>query len=174
MEWFESRRARASIGLTGVVLLSGVSGLVPVATASAAGGVNTFTVSGKYHGTLSITNPVADCFIEEFDNPHLSDAVKLGPLTGSLSGLKPKSWFFLATEPKEGTFVTKHTNDATAARLRPTNENDTIAFSQTSGTIHFHGTTGAVNLKVVFNNGYENTVTETVIGNWSCPLVHHL
>jgi hypothetical protein len=29
-------------------------------------------------------------------------------------------------------------------------------------------------MKVVFNNGFENTVTETLIGNWSCPAVNHL
>jgi len=174
METFTARRAGSRFGLTAVTLLAVVACCSPTASAAPGGAVNTFAVMGKYHGTLTLTSPGADCFIEEYSNPHLSDAVKLGPITGTLSGLKPTIWSFLATEPRQGTFVTKHTNEATAARLRPENPNQTIAFSQTSGTVTFNGATGSVNMKVVFNNGYEDTVSESVIGNWSCPVVHHL
>jgi len=169
METFKGKRARAKVGFTAVVLLAGVAGLVPTATAAAGGSVNAFVVSGKYHGTLTLTNPRKDCYIDEFSNRQLLDTIRLDPLTGVLSGLKPKSWFFVATEPKEGTFV-----KGTSARLRPDNNNVDIAFSQISGTIKFYGKTGSVKMKVVFNNGFENTVTETVIGNWSCPVVNHL
>jgi hypothetical protein len=174
MDAFKTRTARSRIGFTAVVLLAGVAGLVPTASAAPGGTVNTFTVSGKYHGTLTLTNPGADCIINEYSNPHLSDSVNLDPMTGVLSGLKPKIWSFLATEPKQGTFVTKHTNQATSAKLRPGNLNAVIAFSQTSGTITFDGAKGSVNMKMVFDNGVENTVTETVVGNWTCPLVHHI
>jgi hypothetical protein len=152
-----------------------VAGLAAPVSITNAGGsaTNTFTLTGRYHGTLTISNPTSECFVDEFSNPHLSDSVKLD-MTGSLAGLKPHSWFFLATEPKQGTFTTKHTNIATAARLRPTNLNYMIAFSQTSGTIVFNGKTGSVNLRTVFNNGYENTVTATMVGTWSCPTVQHL
>jgi hypothetical protein len=168
METFKGRRARARVGFTAVVLLAGVAGLVPTATAAAGGSVNTFVVSGKYHGTLTLANPKKDCYIDEISNIHL-DSIRLDPLTGVLSGLKPKSWFFVVTEPKQGIFVNGKT-----ARLRPDNNNVDITFSQTSGTIKFDGKTGSLNIKVVFNNGFENTVTETVIGTWSCPVVNHL
>jgi hypothetical protein len=114
METFKGRRARARVGVTAVVLLAGVAGLVPTATAAAAGSVNTFVLSGKYHGMLTLTNPRKDCYIDEFSNPHLLDSIRLDPLTGVLSGLKPKSWFFVDTGPKQGTFV-----KGTTARLRP-------------------------------------------------------
>jgi len=152
-------------------VLGGLSLALP---AGASPAVNTLVLSGKYHGTLKLSNPATNCFVDEFSNPHLSDSVKLISLTGAISGLKPRSWFFLLTEPKQGTFTTKHTNVATAARLRPTNANVTIAFSQTSGTIKFEGATGSADLKVVFNNGFENTVTEEMVGSWSCPTVHHI
>jgi len=155
-----------AIAMAGCVELA----LAPWATAAPA---NQFTVTGKYHGTLTVTTPANACFVDEFSNPHLSDSVKLG-MTGSLSGLHPTSWFLLITEPRQGTFVTKHTNQATSAKLRPTNANFDIAFSQTSGTIAFNGKTGSVKLKVVYNNGYENTVSGTVAGSWSCPTVQHL
>ena len=48
-----------------------------------------------------------------------------------------------------------------------------ISFSQTSGTIKFDGKTGSVDMKMVFNTGVANTVTEALVGNWSCPAVLH-
>jgi hypothetical protein len=173
MKTFQTRRV-ATVGFTVAVLLAGVAGFAPIATAASGGAVNTFTVSGKYHGTLTLANPGTDCIINEYSNPHLSDSVNLEPLTGVLSGLKPKIWSFLATESKQGTFVTKHTNQATSAKLRPANLNAVIAFSQTSGSITFDGTRGSVNMKMVFDSGAADTVTETVVGNWTCPVVHHI
>jgi hypothetical protein len=173
MKTFQARRV-AKVGFTVAVLLAGVAGFASTATAAGSGAVNTFTVSGKYHGTLTLANPGTDCIINEYKNPHLADSVNLEPLTGVLSGLKPKIWSFLATESKQGTFVTKHTNPATSAKLRPANLNAVIAFSQTSGSITFDGTTGSVNMKMVFDSGVADTVTETVVGNWTCPVVHHI
>jgi hypothetical protein len=174
MRTFLTRRIGTRVGFVAAVLLFGVAELAPTATAAGGGAVNTFTVSGKYHGVLTLTNPGTDCIINEYSNPHLSDSVNLDPLAGVLSGLKPKVWSFLATESKQGTFVTKHTNQATSAKLRPANPNAVIAFSQTSGSITFNGMTGSVNLKMVFDSGVADTVTETVVGNWSCPVVHHI
>ena len=174
MTW-GSGGARPCAGVNRALVAVAVALGAAAATGTAHGAkVDTFTVSGKYHGTLTLTNPGADCFIDEFSSRYLSDSVKLDPLTGSLSGLAGKDWFFLATEPRQGTFVTKATNQATSAKIRPVNANDTIAFSQTSGTITFDGKTGSASMTMVFNNGYENTVTVTVSGSWSCPVVHHL
>jgi hypothetical protein len=169
----KSRLARTVVELAAALALAGLAGLASSALAAGAK-PNTFTVSGTYHGTLTVMNPASDCFIEEFNNPHLSDAVKLGPLTGALSALKGTAWSFLATEPRQGTFVTAHTNQSIAARLRPLNPNAQIAFSQTSGTITFAGKTGSAHMRMVFNNGGQDTVTESVVGSWSCPVVHHL
>jgi hypothetical protein len=163
---------RVGITWAGACFVLATLGVALPAAASPA--PNTLVLSGKYHGTLKLTDLSVNCFIEEFNNSHLSDAVKLTSLTGTISGLRPKSWFFLLTEPKQGRYTTKHTNGATAARLRPTNANVVLSFSQTSGTINFNGATGSADLKVVFNNGYENTVTESLVANWSCPTVHHL
>jgi hypothetical protein len=170
----QTRRSRRHGLVASALTIAVVVGLelapAPWVVAAAA---NQFTVTGKYHGTLTVTNPAVGCFVDEFSNPHLSDSVKLG-MSGTLSGLHPTSWFLLITEPRQGTFVTKHSNQATSAKLRPTNANVDIGFSQTSGTIAFNGRTGSVNLKVVFNNGYENTVSGTLAGSWSCPRVQHL
>jgi hypothetical protein len=166
------KQTRVVLGLVLTMLMAGLATLVSL-TSAGGSTTNTLTLSGKYHGTLTVSNPASECFVDEFSNSHLSDSVKLD-MTGTLVGLKPQSWFFLATEPKQGTFTTKHTNTATAARLRPTNLNQMISFSQTSGTIAFNGKTGSVNVRTVFNNGYENTVTATMVGTWSCPTVHHL
>jgi hypothetical protein len=174
MEMLKARRARTGLAFTAVVMLAGVTGLLPISPGAGGSTVNTLTVSGKYHGTLTLTNTGADCIINEYSNPNFSDSVNLDPLTGVLSGLKPKSWSFLATEPKQGIFVTKHTNQATSAKLKPANPNSVVAFSQTSGTITFDGTTGSVNMKMVFDNGIENTVTVKVIGSWACSVVHHI
>jgi hypothetical protein len=169
----DGSRVRTATAVLLVLALAGVSGDVSAAAAIRAK-VNTFTVSGKYHGTLTIPNPSRDCTINDYKNPHLSDSVNLYSITGVLSGLPEKSWSFLATEPKQGTFVTTKTNQATSAKLRPSNPNDTVGFSQTSGTIKFDGKAGSVNLKMVYDNGIAATVTVTVIGNWSCPVVNHI
>lgn len=170
-----NRRVTAKVGLVTVVLLVAFAALVPAATNVGGSTVNTFSLSGKYHGTLKLTNPSRDCYIYEFPaSSHLYDTIKLDPLTGVLSGLKTTSWFFLDTEPKQGTYVSAHTSSSShGARIEAENPNVSISFSQTSGTIKFNGKTGSVNMKMVFNTGVENTVTETLIGNWSCPAVLH-
>lgn len=172
---FKSPRVRAKVGLVAVVLLAALAALVPAATNVAGSTINTFTLSGKYHGTLTLTNPSKDCYIYEFPtSSHLYDTIKLDPITGVLSGLKTTSWFFLDTEPKQGTYVSTHTSSSShGARIEPENPNVSISFSQTSGSIKFDGKTGSVDMKMVFNTGVANTVTETLIGNWSCPAVLH-
>ncbi|HEV2427393.1 MAG TPA: hypothetical protein VGS61_04145 [Acidimicrobiales bacterium] len=166
--------------LTGALALATASAGVWLGTVGnnpsiAAGSpVNTFTLSGKYHGTLKIPNPTKDCFIEEFSTPGLFDTIRFDYMTGAISGQTTKSWYFVATEPHQGTFVTKVSSHTNTARLRPENNSVTIQFTQTSGTIVFSGKTGSVNMRVVYNNGYANTVTETLSGSWSCPKVTKL
>ena len=62
---FKSRRARAKVGLVTLVLLAAFAALVPAATNVAGSTVNAFTLSGKYHGMLKLTNPSKDCYIYE-------------------------------------------------------------------------------------------------------------
>ncbi|MFI5036385.1 MAG: hypothetical protein ACHQFZ_09310 [Acidimicrobiales bacterium] len=156
-------------------LLGGLAafGIGPMASTADGSSVNTFTLSGKYHGTLKLANPTKDCFIDEFSNTHLVDTIRFDYLTGSLTGLTTTSWYFVATEPKQGTFTTKLNGPGNTGRLRPENNNVTVGFFEASGTIKFGGKTGSVNLKVVFNNGYANTVTETLTGSWSCPKINN-
>src|SRR5580698_4810465 len=148
---------RVLAGITAALFLSGGAAIVPFdsVVAGASAPVNTFTLSGHYHGTLKMTDPATDCLIR-IDQTRISVFLTLH---GKISGLISKKMTFSDFEPKNGTYKQK----------KPTPNGGPIGFDtdtstgigDLSGSEVFGTTTGSVHLKVE-SNGIDMTTADFV------------
>jgi hypothetical protein len=161
---------RVLAGVTAALFLSGAATIVPFdsVVAGASASVNTFTLSGHYHGTLKMTDPATDCLIR-IDQTRISVFLTLH---GKISGLISKKMTFSDFEPKNG----KYTQNKATPNGGPIGfDTDTsTGIGDLSGTEVFGTTTGSVHLKVE-SNGIDMTTADfvhkkfTMTGSWSCP-----
>lgn len=161
---------RVLTGVTAALFLSGGAAIAPFdqGITGASAPVNTFTLSGHYHGTLKMTDPATDCLIR-IDQTRISVFLTLH---GKISGLISKKMTFSDFEPKNG----KYTQKKATPNGGPIGfDTDTsTGISDLSGNEVFSTTTGSVHLKVE-SDGINPTNADfvykkfTLTGSWSCP-----
>ena len=166
--------------LVSAVLLGAVGGGIASAAKSPSKGgpTTTFTVTGKYHGTLTLSDPMRNCSLTNGRHmAGLGGASIDATLHGKLSGLSYSTWIFLASATEGGTnMIQKGLSQTSAygASLQPVipGGSTNLGFFASSGKITVGNQKGAATYKMSYDNGSgkANAGNVTISGTWDCPV----